>query len=184
VSGRVLLLVPLGEPAPDPPLLDWLGAALARAAGVSPVLAPPLPFPGRGPAGTEADRVLDALIDRFPPDGDPPRDWTLAVTSSALHAPAHGRVFGEATVGGGWAVVGLEPLMPRDPVLDEDVLRHRLLVEALHEIGHVGGLEHCPDPGCPMSPAARVEEVDGKRPRYCGACAEALGGLARPGPLP
>jgi archaemetzincin len=66
--------------------------------------------------------------------------------------------------------------------MDEALLRRRLLVEALHELGHVGGLDHCGEPSCAMAEAATVEDVDRKEPAFCGSCADAFGGLAPPRP--
>jgi len=46
----------------------------------------------------------------------------------------------------------------------------RLLKESIHEVGHLLGLEHCPNRACVMSFSNDVEDVDLKSPDFCDSC--------------
>jgi len=61
---------------------------------------------------------------------------------------------------------GLSP----DPAL----FRERAKKEAVHELGHVFGLLHCPDQWCVMHFSNSIDETDLKGWRFCGRCRELL----------
>lgn len=61
---------------------------------------------------------------------------------------------------------GLEP--------DDELLLERTIKEAMHELGHVFGLEHCPNPRCVMHFSNSLLDTDAKGPLYCPRCEEKL----------
>lgn len=159
-------------------LLPALGAALDRVFGTRSFRGPPLPLLDRWrdpeTGQVRSGDVVDALIAR----GDalrahPSRLWSLAVTDADLCAPERSFVFGEATVGGCCAVVSLARLDPGGGPASA-ALRDRLLAEAVHELGHVAGLEHCDREVCAMVPCRTVEDVDRRGGRFCERCLELL----------
>jgi len=100
----------------------------------------------------------------------------LAVTSLDLYVPVLTFVFGEAQVEGNCALVSLRRLeeefygLPPRP----DLLRERLIKEAVHELGHTFGLRHCDDWSCVMSSSHSVERVDVKGSEFCAACRQVV----------
>jgi archaemetzincin len=132
----------------------------------------PLPIRPEWSAGAgrvHSSAILDALLE-LPPEGVAPPEqkrWRLGVTDGDLAAPERSFVFGEAEIAGCCAVVGAARLRTGE----------RLLKEAVHELGHVAGLAHCPDPECAMHPSADVDEVDRKGADLCGPCSAALRNL-------
>jgi archaemetzincin len=46
--------------------------------------------------------------------------------------------------------------------------------ETLHELGHILGLEHCPNPRCVMSFSNSIYDVDRKEARFCEMCKKKL----------
>jgi len=99
----------------------------------------------------------------------------LGITSVDLYIPILTFVFGEAQMGGPCGLVSAHRLRQDFYGLppDADVLRNRLLKEAVHELGHTLDLTHCTDYQCAMAPSHAVEWIDLKDSCLCGAC-EAL----------
>ena len=96
----------------------------------------------------------------------------LGITSLDLYIPILTFVFGEAQMGGPCAVVSSHRLaqefygLPDDPQL----LRERLIKEAVHEVGHTLDLTHCDDYSCAMAPSHAVEWIDLKESTLCPDC--------------
>ena len=61
---------------------------------------------------------------------------------------------------------GLEP--------DENLLLERAIKEVMHELGHVFGLSHCPNPKCVMHFSNSLLDTDVKGPLYCPVCERKL----------
>ena len=80
-----------------------------------------------------------------------------------------------------WGIFGLGELDGRACVLstfrlgargaDESQLRERLRKVAVHEAGHVMGLDHCPHQGCVMRDAeSSIATVDEESGEFCADC--------------
>jgi archaemetzincin len=162
--GRRLAITTIGAIGSDPGLPEWLAAELSAELKLPVTSLPPVPLVDswRDPA---TGRIRsNALVDALAPRAT--AGWTVALIDEDLAAPGRDFVFGEATVGGPFAVVGLARLRLGDAVL----LRLRTLKEAIHEIGHLASLPHCPDPRCVMSPSATLRGVDVKLAAFCDEC--------------
>ena len=96
----------------------------------------------------------------------------LAVTSLDLYVPVLTFVFGEAQLRGSCAVVSLHRLREEFYGLParEDLMRERLVKEAVHELGHTFGLLHCDDWRCVMTSSHGVERLDVKGAEFCLLC--------------
>jgi archaemetzincin len=167
---KVLQLLPIGEF--DSHLLESVGASLGRSMGI--------PWEARlrgvDPAfafhperlqyhSSELLGAMQSHLDQH--------TWRLlGVTDADLYIPILTFVFGEAQIGGPCAVVSTHRLrqefygLPRDP----ELLRQRLLKEAVHEIGHTLYLTHCDDYRCAMAPSHAVEWIDIKGAEFCNLC--------------
>ncbi|MDB4952143.1 MAG: hypothetical protein JWM27_4792 [Gemmatimonadetes bacterium] len=175
--AATLQVVPVGDTAVPPWLLDELAGRMAARV----TLGAPLPVQAgwvdaeRGQM--RSDAVVDALIGRANGrSDDPERHWLLAVADADLYAPGRDFVFGEATVGGCCAVIGLARLRTQGGG-DPGLFRRRVLAEAVHELGHVAGLPHCARERCVMFFSATLADTDRKGFEPCQACAAALQGL-------
>ena len=153
-------------------MLESLAAALARCIGVRARVAPPSePRPewyDPDRRQYRADIVLDSLVERRV-DG---RAWTLGILAGDLFVPGFNYVSGQATVDGCCAIIGLQRLRPEfngEPA-DPARFERRVLTEAVHELGHVAGLGHCPDPRCALHFSSTVEDTDLKGPGLCNRC--------------
>ena len=96
----------------------------------------------------------------------------LGVAGVDLYIPILTFVFGEAQMGGPCAVVSANRLRQEFYGLpaDRNILRERLLKEAVHELGHTLNLAHCEDYLCAMAPSHAVEWIDLKDTLLCASC--------------
>lgn len=102
-----------------------------------------------------------------------PDSWrVLGVTMVDLYIPILTFVFGEAQMGGPCGLVSAHRLRQEFYGLagDSEILRQRLLKEAVHELGHTLDLTHCSDYQCAMAPSHAVEWIDLKESLLCDAC--------------
>lgn len=102
-----------------------------------------------------------------------PELWRiLAVASVDLYIPILTFVFGEAQLGGPCAVISTWRLRPEVYGLppNPELVRERLVKEAIHELGHTLDLTHCDDYGCAMAPSHAVEWMDLKGTALCAPC--------------
>ncbi|MCX6621090.1 MAG: archaemetzincin [Acidobacteria bacterium] len=96
----------------------------------------------------------------------------LGITECDLYVPVLTFVFGEAQLSGSCALVSLHRLKDEFYGLpaNEALLKQRLVVEAVHELGHTFGLRHCSNWRCAMASTHSVERLDLKQPGYCPEC--------------
>ncbi len=82
-------------------------------------------------------------------------------------------IFGLGEVDGRVCVVSSFRLNARGA--DENKLRERFWKVAVHEVGHVMGLDHCPSKGCIMQDAeGSILTVDEENGKFCEGCKAAL----------
>ncbi|MDW8083933.1 MAG: archaemetzincin family Zn-dependent metalloprotease [Candidatus Caldarchaeum sp.] len=100
----------------------------------------------------------------------PEENYLLLLTDRDIFVPGLNFVFGYAP--GRVAVVSvyrLDPLRTEGRV-DDQLLRRRVVKEAVHEVGHMLGLRHCSTPGCVMNFSNSVWDVDLKGETPCEKC--------------
>lgn len=83
-------------------------------------------------------------------------------------------IFGLGELGGRVCIVSTFRLNARGA--DEKKLRERFWKVAVHEVGHVMGLDHCPMKSCIMQDAeASIVTVDDENGKFCEGCKAELG---------
>jgi archaemetzincin len=100
----------------------------------------------------------------------PPNEHGLALVNSDLFVPQLNFIFGIAQLGrnGLIALPRLRPSFYHQPS-DEALYFQRILVEAVHELGHVLGLGHC-NKYCVMRFSNTLSDTDQKPAQYCETC--------------
>ncbi len=58
--------------------------------------------------------------------------------------------------------------------LDPNLYEQRVLKESVHELGHVFGMDHCPNSRCVMHFSNTLEDTDFKNTEFCRTCAKGL----------
>ncbi len=125
--------------------------------------------PGRGQYN--ASRILNKIPSLM--DGEPgQRDIVLGITEVDLYAGGLNFVFGEADVGGQFAVISLARLHQSFYSLPENkpIFLERAKKEAVHELGHVFGMVHCPNANCVMCFSNSLVDTDRKNASFCSHC--------------
>lgn len=101
----------------------------------------------------------------------------LGVTDVDLYVPGLNFVFGEADPGRRVCVISLARLREEfwGRASNEELFVERAMKEAVHELGHLLGLPHCPDPKCVMHFSNTLLDTDIKGRGFCERCRRAVG---------
>jgi archaemetzincin len=99
---------------------------------------------------------------------------TLGVVDHDLFVPELNFVFGQASPKTG--VISLTRLRQTFYHLPEDqnLFHQRVLTEAVHELGHTFGLEHCGNSRCVMFFSNSLMDTDRKGSEFCSSCKSKL----------
>lgn len=100
----------------------------------------------------------------------------LGISNVDMYVKGLNFVFGEAELGGYFAIISLARLHQAFYGLAEDkaLFLERTKKEAVHELGHVYGLRHCPDPDCVMHFSNSLPDTDRKSVSFCSRCSNLL----------
>jgi archaemetzincin len=138
--------------------------------------APAMPLPPEAFEARRGQYQAEAFLSGLPA---PPhrRRLALVVTDVDMFVPRLNFVFGLADTRRRAAVISLARLHPEfyGSPGNPRLLNERALKEAVHELGHLLGLGHCPKPACIMFFSNSLADTDRKGPGFCPACRDRLG---------
>jgi len=99
-------------------------------------------------------------------------DRVLGVANVDIYVQELNFVFGEAEHPGKAALISLWRLRPEfyGKASNTELLVERSTKEAVHEIGHTLGLQHCSNPFCVMYFSNSIFETDRKQSLFCNKC--------------
>jgi archaemetzincin len=172
-EAAVIAVAPVGGARREDiePLLELLRERFGREA----VLAAPVPLPGEAWDPARGQHLTTPILAALARAREPGWERLLGVADVDLHAPPLNFVFGEADAARRVALFSLARLRPREGEPGGlELLRLRAATEAVHELGHAYGLDHCPDPRCVMWFSDTLAESDRKGTRFCPAHAREL----------
>lgn len=163
----IIAVASVGEGLPEDVLVE-LQRVLAAAFAAEIVTAPGIPLAPSAydrarrqyhstPILQQLARVKPSQVERL-----------LGVTDVDLYVPKLNFVFGQADGGRGVAMFSLARLHTTG--LDQRaraLFLKRAATEAVHELGHTYGLDHCPSPRCVMWFSTTLGETDRKGLAFC-----------------
>jgi archaemetzincin len=168
IELEMIVLIPIGEI--EGAVLESLRQPLAQTFGQETQISGEMPLLRENYYYSRNQYLASPLLSAIPlPDPD---NRVLGVVDVDIFAPGLNFVFGMADIPGGRALISLQRLrqefygLPRD----EKLFSERTLKEAVHELGHTYGLEHCPDPTCVMHFSNRLRDTDVKSWEFCPKC--------------
>jgi archaemetzincin len=168
-----IALQPIG--AVDPEMIAFLKTEIGSIFGAVEVR-PAARVPPEARVPERDQREGSSLLRALPAAETGASDALLGVIDEDLFVADLNFIFGLAY--GRRAIISLTRLRREYYGLSPDpkLLRERAKKEAIHELGHVFGLPHCPDPRCVMHFSNSIAETDLKGWRFCGRCREMLEG--------
>jgi archaemetzincin len=96
----------------------------------------------------------------------------LAVVDVDLYATGLNFIFGQADTVAGTAVISLYQLRQEyyGMLPNEKLFWDRAVKEAVHELGHTFGLDHCQNEKCVMHFSNSLADTDWKQAAFCSLC--------------
>jgi archaemetzincin len=174
--AETLYVVPVGDVEGE--ILDYLCRELEESFGRSCLLADPLAHPAFAYHESREQYLSSYILEQLtqPELGHAFR--VLGVVDLDLYVPELNFVFGQAAKGGRSALIGLPRLRQSFYGLpdDEELFRQRVVKEAVHELGHTLGLNHCPHRSCVMHFSNSLADTDFKERHFCPRCRSQLYG--------
>ncbi len=170
-----ILIIPVGNPDQD--VIRSISDALSMTFHMKIVTGKEMDIPENSfnlrRRQCNATTILKEMITEKPGEFD----LMLGVTDADLYVPELNFVFGEADVFSGATLISLERLRQEFYGLpaDRKLFHERAAKEAIHEISHACGLDHCDDRECIMYFSNSIRDTDRKGPGFCRACKNTLG---------
>lgn len=160
-----IVLQPVGEIGPG--LLETLRQGLCSAIGCAVSVNPPVPVPQQAYDAARDQYLADTLIEELYPLRKK-GSYLLGVTAVNLYTQGKNFVFGEASPMMETAVISL--CLLGGPGVDDELLLERTIKEAVHEVGHLMGMDHCANGHCVMHFSGSLIDTDVKNNHFCPDC--------------
>ena len=166
-----LNIIPIGKI--DQKILDYLKIELRKKFGIEVEIAEPMEKPDYAYNPQRRQYHSTAILEKI---SKLTNGVILGVVDLDLYVPDLNFVFGEAAPLMRMAIISLVRLRQEYYGLpkNESLFRERVIKEAVHELGHVFGLNHCRDPKCVMHFSNSLFDTDKKSSSFCSKCLKLL----------
>lgn len=169
-----ITLVPIGKF--DAVVIERIRPALEEIYRRPTAVSPPLPVPKYAYNPTRAQYHSAAILKRVEQMYRSSWDSAIGFTGVDLFVPEVPFIFGEADRSTRSAVISTARLGAEvGPVESRrELLGKRLVSEAIHQVGLIRGLAHCPNNRCVMFYSATTQEIDKRGTTMCANCRKRL----------
>jgi len=163
-------VAPVGE-VPGTPL-KVIAAHISGYLNLNAEVISPIEYPNHAFDRKRFQYDAGKIISRFESMHFPDVEKIVAVFSDDLFIPIFSHVFGEARLGGKFALVSLFRLdkQPDGSTSPQAMIFERAAKVALHEIGHLFRLAHCDDNRCLMHFTGGLQSLDEISLNFCRYC--------------
>jgi archaemetzincin len=169
-----IVLVPVGTL--DEPLLDKISKTLAETFQRTTTVHRSLPVPKYAFNPTRGQYHSAAILKRVETLRVAEWDSAIGIVDVDLFVPEVPFIFGEADRSTRSAIISITRLRPETGSGEskKELTYKRLVSEAIHQIGVIRGLAHCPNNRCVMFFSATVQDTDKKGMSFCANCRKRL----------
>lgn len=169
-----LVLVPVGQI--DDALLERAAKGLQETFQRATTVHRPLPVPKYAFNPTRGQYHSAAILKRVETLRVSEWDSAVGIVDVDLFVPEVPFIFGEADRSTRSAIISLTRLRPEGASTESkrELLFKRLMSEAIHQVGMIRGLAHCPNNRCVMFFSATVQDTDKKGMAFCANCRKRL----------
>ena len=172
---KVILIIPIGNPDQD--VIRSISEALSGTFHMKVATSKGMNIPENSCNSRRRQHHATTILKEMLAEKPGEFDLMLGVTDADLYVPELNFVFGEADVFSGATIISLARLRQEFYGLPAHrrLFHERASKEAIHEIGHACGLDHCHDRKCIMYFSNSIRDTDRKGPGFCRACKDTLG---------
>jgi archaemetzincin len=172
--AALIAIAPVGTV--EPRALERLTPVLHDAFAAEVVVTPAVPLAERAWNAARRQHLSTAILDDLARLRRDEWERLLGICDVDLYVPELNFVFGEAARARRVAVFSLWRLRSSGTgARAQQLFERRAATEAIHELGHTYGLDHCDDPRCVMWFSNTLAETDHKGTAFCSRHATALG---------
>ena len=121
----------------------------------------------------KSNEILQWLLDKHRPNKATTRiTKILAICDFDAYSGHLNFVFGEASLDGSISAIYLPRLRQEFYGIEADdyLFHQRIVKEAVHELGHAFGLNHCENTRCVMHFSNSLPDTDIKESQFCNVC--------------
>ncbi len=169
-----VMLVPIGKLNEGP--IERIRPAIEEIYRRPTALHGPLPVPKYAFNPTRGQYHSSSILKRVESLYEHAWDCAIGFTDVDLFVPEVPFIFGEADRSTRAAIISLNRLSPESGPSESrhDLMMKRLVSEAIHQVGLIRGLAHCPNNRCVMFYAATTQEIDKRGSSMCANCRKRL----------
>jgi len=171
---ETLYLVPFDGASSD--ILKQIGEALKKQLPLNYKILPSIKAESGAFNSHRRQYFSSKLLEQMRKQYSFPNGRILGVIDYDLYVPQLNFVFGEADIDNKCAIISITRLRQEFYSVNSDnkLFFKRVITEAVHELGHTYGLQHCRDKYCVMFFSNSLRDTDRKGFNFCQSCLKNL----------